>query len=268
MSTSKHSRPYAIHSATECDRLERQAALAGLRHHLRFVPIPSQARILDAGCGTGAMARLLAATHRDAQIVGIDVRADYIADATERANQEDLRNIEFRQGDVFSLPFAASTFDVVWSKYVLQWLKEPHRAIDEFRRVTKRGGVVVCANFDGFAMTHWPEDPTLHPELKEVVPQLVDPFIGRKMAPMFIGARLVDVKVDFEPDRLFTVIGAIDSDRRQNFADQLSAARPYITKILGGELKADQFATAFLRYYDNPDTCSYTTLYFVRGTVP
>jgi SAM-dependent methyltransferase len=184
MSASKHSRPYAIHSAAECDRLERQAALAGLPDHLRFVPIPSQARILDAGCGTGSMARLLAATHRDAQVVGIDVRADYIAYAAERGNKEDLRNIAFRQGDVFSLPFADSTFDVVWSKYVLQWLKESHRAIAEFRRVTRRGGVVVCANFDGFAMTHWPEDPTLQPQLKEVVPQLVDPFIGRKMAPM------------------------------------------------------------------------------------
>ena len=265
---SNHSRPYALHSAAECDRLERQAALAGLPDHLRFVPIPSQARILDAGCGTGSMARLLATTHQDAQVVGIDLRADYIAYAAERANQEGLGNVEFRQGDVFALPFAASTFDVVWSKYVLQWVKEPYLAIAEFRRVAKAGGVVVCANFDGFGVTHWPEDPTLQSKLDKVVRQLVDPFIGRKMAPMFVDAGFNDIRVDFEPDRLFTVIGAIDSDRRQNLADQLSAAWPYISEILGGEPQADQFCTAFLRHYDNPHTCSYTTLYFVRGTVP
>jgi len=268
MSASKHSRPYAIHSAAECDRLERQAALAGLPGHLRFVPVPPQAHILDAGCGTGSMARLLAATHQEAQVVGVDVREDYIAYGAEQADGDGLRNVEFRQGDIFSLPFADATYDVVWSKYVLQWVKEPHLAIAEFRRVTKRGGVVVCANFDGFAMTHWPEDPTLQPQFEKVVPQLVDPFIGRKMAPMFMCAGLVDLKIDFEPDRLFTIIGAIDPDRRQNFADQLSAARLYISTILGGEHKADQFATAFLRFYDNPNTCSYTTLYFVRGTVP
>jgi len=214
------------------------------------------------------MARLFAATHRDAQIVGIDIRADYIAYAAERADREGLHNIEFRQGDIFSLPFADSNFDVVWSKYVLQWVKEPRLAIAEFRRVAKRGGVIVCANFDGFAVTHWPEDPTLQPQLDEVLPQLVDPFIGRKIAPMFLDVGLADVKVDFEPDRLFTVVGAIDPERRQNFADQLSAARSYITKILGAETAADQFADAFLRYYDGPATCSYTTLYFVRGTVP
>jgi SAM-dependent methyltransferase len=268
MSASTHSRPYAIHSAVECDRLERQAELAGLRDHLRFVPVPSRAHILDAGCGTGSMARLLATTHRDTQVVGVDVRPDYIAYAAERAKQEGLHNVEFRQGDIFSLPIADATFDVVWSKYVLQWVKEPHLAIAEFRRVTKRGGVIVCANFDGFAVTHWPEDPTLQPQLDAVVPQLVDVFIGRKMAPMFLGAGLADIAVDFEPDRLFTVIGAIDPDRRQNFADQLSAARAYITKILGDEHEADQFAAAFLRYYDDPATCSYTALYFVRGTVP
>jgi SAM-dependent methyltransferase len=268
MSASTHSRPYAIHSAAECDRLERQAALAGLPDHLRFVPVPAQAHVLDAGCGPGSMSRLLAATHRDAQIVGIDVRADYIAYAAERATEEGLNNIEFRQADIFSLPFADATFDVVWSKYVLQWVKEPCLAIAEFRRVTKSGGVVVCANFDGFAVTHWPEDPTLQPQFEKVIPQLVDPFIGRKMAPMFLDAGLIDVKADFEPDRLFTVVGAIDPNQRQNFADQLSGARSYIAKILGGEDNADQFATAFLRYYDDPTTCSYTTLYFVWGTVP
>ena len=84
---------------------------------------------------------------------------------------------------------------------------------------------------------------------------------------MLISAGLVDVRVDFEPDRLFTVIGTIDADRRQNFADQLSAARSYIARILGSERNADQFADDFLCHYNNPETCSYTTLYFVRGTV-
>jgi hypothetical protein len=43
-------RPYAIHSDSECDRLEKQAVLAGLENHLRHVPVPKTARILDAGC--------------------------------------------------------------------------------------------------------------------------------------------------------------------------------------------------------------------------
>jgi ubiquinone/menaquinone biosynthesis C-methylase UbiE len=264
---SSHSRPYAIHCNTECDRLERQAALAGLREHLSFVPVPPRAHILDAGCGSGSMSRSLAATHPEAKVVGIDVRTDYVAYARERAAQEGLTNIEFREGDIFHLPFADAEFDVVWSKYVLQWVREPQLAIGEFRRVTRKGGHVVCANFDGFAVTHWPEDPALQPLLLKVFARLVDPFVGRKSAPMFMRAGLSDIRVDFEPDRLFTVIGRIDSERRRNWVEQLTAARPYVAQFLGGEPQADEFVTAFLAYQERPDTCSYTALYFVRGTV-
>ena len=260
-----HSRPYAIHSANECERLERQAVLAGIEDHLRFVPVPLGARILDAGCGSGSMARLFAARHSDAQVTGVDLRADYLAYARQRAAQEDLRNLDFHEGDIFGLPFPDATFDVVWSKYVLQWVKAPQAAIAEFARVTKPGGVAVCCNYDGFGVTHWPEDQGLQPLIERVFPELVDPFVGRKLAPLFHAAGLVDIAVDFEPDRLFTVIGSIDPARRQNWVEQWVAGRPYVAEILGSEAAADQLSAAFLAYQDRADSSSYTALYFVRG---
>ena len=138
------SRPYAIHSDSECERLERQAALAGLENHLRHVPVPETAHILDAGCGSGAMTRCFGSRYADASVVGVDIRDEYVSFAQSRANEDGLRNVEFRQGSVFNLPFANASFDVVWSKYVMQWINEPERAVAEFRRVTKPGGVVVC----------------------------------------------------------------------------------------------------------------------------
>jgi ubiquinone/menaquinone biosynthesis C-methylase UbiE len=266
--SSNPSRPYALHSAGECERLERQAALADLPRHLGFFAVPPEAAILDAGCGSGSMARLLASRHKDARVVGVDLRGDYIAYAQERAQRQRLRNIEFRAGDIFHLPFADASFDVVWSKYVLQWVERPHLAVAEFRRVTKPGGIVVSANFDGFAVTHWPEDAELQPMVERVFPRLVDPFIGRKMAPMFRAAGLRDIEVDFEADRLFTVTGAIDAERRRNWLEQLAAARSFIAQTLGGEDAADRFVDAFIAYQDRADTCSYTALYFVRGRAP
>ncbi len=50
--------------------------------------------------------------------------------------------------------------------------------------------------------------------------------------------------------------------------EQLTAARPHIARILGDEGLADTFVEAFLSFQDRPETSSYTTLFFVRGTVP
>jgi SAM-dependent methyltransferase len=261
-------RPYAIHSDSECDRLERQAVLAGLESHLRHVPVPAAARILDAGCGSSAMTRCFGSHYADASVIGVDIREDYVSYARDRANEDGVQNVEFRQGSVFNLPFANASFDVVWSKYVMQWIDEPEKAVTEFRRVTKPGGVAICCNFDGFAVTHYPEDEALQREILKVFPGLVDVCIGRKTAPIFHKCGLNNISVDFESDALFTTVGSIDPERRENWVVQLAAARPYIAKILGSDEMARQFSDSFIRYYDRPDTSSYTALYFVHGRVP
>jgi len=260
-------RPYAIHSDRECDRLERQAVLAGLENHLPHVPVPATARILDAGCGSGAMTRCFGSHYADASVIGVDIRDDYVSYARSRANKDGLQNVEFRQGSVFKLPFANASFDVVWSKYVMQWIDEPEKAVAEFRRVTKPGGVVVCCNFDGFAVTHYPEDEALQRQILTVFPRLVDVYIGRKTAPIFYKCGLINISVVFEPDSLFTTVGSIDPERRENWVVQLAAARPHIAIILGSDKMAREFGDSFIRYYDRPDTSSYTALYFVRGRV-
>jgi ubiquinone/menaquinone biosynthesis C-methylase UbiE len=219
---SGQSRPYAIHSDSECDRLERQAMLAGLEQHRTVLTeLPRLTSILDVGCGSGSMARLLATKYPDARVVGADLRSDYVAYARDRARGERQDNLRFEQGDIFHLPFGDGAFDLVWSKYVLQWLQEPAPAVAELRRVTCPGGSVICSSFDGFAITHWPEDPTLQADAERVFSGFVDPYIGLKMASLFAQAGLTDLAVHFEPDRLSTIVGQIDAERRRGTVPSL-----------------------------------------------
>jgi ubiquinone/menaquinone biosynthesis C-methylase UbiE len=110
---SEYSRPYAIHSDEECERLELQARLANIEGHLRYLPVSPRDRVLDAGCGSGSMSRLIARTYPQADVVGVDLRERYLDFARSRASAEDIRNLTFRSADVFALPFADASFDVV-----------------------------------------------------------------------------------------------------------------------------------------------------------
>jgi len=259
--------PYVIHSDGECERLELQARLANIEGHLRHLPIAPTDCVLDVGCGSGSMARLIGRSFPRAKVIGVDVRDQYLNFAEERARNEGLRNVIFRRGDVCALPFADNTFNVVWAKYLLQWLKEPKRALAELKRVTKPGGFVVSCDYAGFATEHFPIDPEFERLVRDVAATMADSNIGRKVAPFMIALGFRDVQVQMETDTLFTVIGSIDADRRRNWETQLQAMRPHLVKMLGSELNADRLVKRFLAYYDNPATCSFTALYFSRGRV-
>ena len=264
---SELSLPYVIHSDEECERLELQARLANIKGHLRYLPISPADRVLDAGCGSGSMSRQIARSFPGAEVVGVDLREQYLDFARARASAEGLRNLTFRQGDVFALPFADATFDVVWTKYLLQWLKEPKSALAEFKRVTKPGGIVVSCDYVGCVIEHSPVDQEFDRQLREVMAAIVDCNIGRRIAPYMVSLGFRDVSVEMETDTLFTVIGSIDAERRWNLETQFQAMRPHLVGILGSEAKVDRLVERFLAHYDDPATCSYTALYFTRGRV-
>jgi ubiquinone/menaquinone biosynthesis C-methylase UbiE len=264
---SQRSLPYVIHSDEECERLELQARRANIKGHLRHVPVPPNGRVLDVGCGSGSMSRLIASSFPQAEVVGVDLREQYLDFARARALDEGIRNLTFRDGDVFALPFPDASFDVVWSKYLLQWLREPKSALAEMKRVTKPGGCVVSCDYVGFGIEHFPIAADVERQVREIMSVLVDVNIGRKVAPFMIALGFRDVHVEMETDTLFTVIGSIDAERRWNWQTQFQAARPHIVQIVGSETKADELIDKFLAHYDDPTTCSFTALYFTRGRV-
>jgi ubiquinone/menaquinone biosynthesis C-methylase UbiE len=161
VSESKFNPQYVIHSDEEPLRLERQAQIYGTADDLRFLaPRPSD-RVLDAGCGSGSMTRAIARTIPNGQAIGLDRESRYIDFARRQAKSEQIENANFEVGDVLSIPFANGTFDLRWSKHLLQWVGQRQQALAEFKRVTRRGGRIVCCNFDRFCLAHYPTDSRL-----------------------------------------------------------------------------------------------------------
>ena len=113
----------------------------GYAHNARFVsdlagevvawldPKPGE-RILDAGCGDGALTQKLAAL--GCSMVGIDPSQSMIQAALGRG-------LDARLADVRNLSFDAE-FDAVFSNAVLHWVREPETAARSMREALKPGG--------------------------------------------------------------------------------------------------------------------------------
>ena len=97
-------------------------------------------RVLDAGCGDGALVR--AAASRGADVTGIDTDPAMLAVARSRAAQAGL-HATFMEGPVERLPFPNASFDVVVSITVLCFVADAAGAVREMVRVLRPGGRLV-----------------------------------------------------------------------------------------------------------------------------
>jgi SAM-dependent methyltransferase len=98
------------------------------------------ARVLDAGCGSGLFAQLIAA--RGCTVTGFDASEALLAVARRRSPA-----VPFHHGDLEALPFPDEHFDVVTGINAFQYAADPRHALAEAGRVTRRGGHVVVATW-------------------------------------------------------------------------------------------------------------------------
>lgn len=93
------------------------------------------ARVLDAGCGPGAMSRFWQA--QGSEVTALDLSASMLAEARRQHSAQ-----HYVAGDIEALPFAGAHFSLAWSNLAVQWCNDLRQAVDELCRVTRPGGCV------------------------------------------------------------------------------------------------------------------------------
>ncbi len=99
-------------------------------------------RVLEVGAGTGIHLDFVRHSFDDYLVT--DINADLLDKARER-HAGDPRPINYEIADALALPYPDASFDRVVSVYNLEHLPEPHRVLEEWRRVLKPGGVLSVA---------------------------------------------------------------------------------------------------------------------------
>jgi ubiquinone/menaquinone biosynthesis C-methylase UbiE len=133
--------------AAEWDRIRKlhvpdAAVEAAIRDALADKPFRS---LLDLGTGTGRMLEMFGADIERG--LGLDLSLDMLLLARDRLERAGLKNCSVRQGDIYDLPLADDSFDVVILHQVLHFLDDGARAIQEAARVLRPGGRLLVVDF-------------------------------------------------------------------------------------------------------------------------
>ncbi len=102
--------------------------------------VASRRRVLDAGCGIGYGAVMLADAGA-AAVTAVDIADDVIHAAHSNAS-----SVDFCVADVRSLPFEDAAFDLVTCFEVIEHLDRQQEALDEMKRVLAPGGVLLISS--------------------------------------------------------------------------------------------------------------------------
>src|SRR6266849_9106 len=127
-------------------------------------------RVLSVGCGPGVFLRELAEIHPDAEFVGVDLSAERIHDAELRLRG--VPNARVQTGDAQSLPFESDSFDLIFCRFLMEYLPDKQQAVREMARICRAGGKILLQDLDGQLLWHFPEDPGLQPTIERGVSRL------------------------------------------------------------------------------------------------
>lgn len=186
------------------------------RSLLGMLPIQSGMRILDLGCGFGALTFDLAAAHDvsidavDMDAATLDIAKHLYAQLRDRESLAPDSSIEFVEANAYQLPFEDHSLDFVVSQYVFQHLTDPLSAMLEIRRVLKPKGFACIIDIDDQLTITYPEETSEFTTLKRAFTKLQyirggDRQIGRKLASHMKEAGMDVLSTLIQPSSSFTL---------------------------------------------------------------
>lgn len=186
------------YDSREYERLQDQAdSLVDLLHHDTAYPPGSV--VLEAGCGIGSQTLTLARRSPGARFISIDRSAESLDIARHRIAAAGLTNVEFRQENIFALPFAPASFDHVFVCFVLEHLGQPREALQILKALIKPGGTITVIEGDHGSTYFHPESARARAAIQCLIDLQLraggNSLIGRQVYPLLIEAAFDDVQV-------------------------------------------------------------------------
>ena len=186
------------YSSREAERLNDQADTLDELIHNDSIFAPDSL-VLEAGCGVGAQTKIVAPKNPNTNFICVDISEESVKQARSSIDELGIQNVEFRQADIYNLPFSDELFDSIIICFVLEHLDNPEKALAELIRVLKKGGKIIAIEGDHGSTFFYPDSLCAHMAIKCQV-QLQkqnggNSNIGRELYPLLKSAGLSDIIV-------------------------------------------------------------------------
>ncbi len=132
-----------------------------------FAGVAPDQRVLDVGCGPGALTERLVARVGTSNVAAVDPSEPFVTALAERQPGVDVRHAAAE-----ALPFAEDEFDAVLAQLVVHFMSDPVAGIREMARVARPGAVVAACVWDhggghGPLSIYWEAVHELDPEAED-----------------------------------------------------------------------------------------------------
>lgn len=151
-----------IHGSSAREQLRLIDQAAELSHLLQSnLELHPGERLLEIGCGVGAVLGQIGLAHPEARLYGIDIDATQIAGARHHLNGLKLQGVELVEGDGAALPWKDHHMDRVRLVWVVEHLQDPLRVLQEACRVLRPGGTIHITETDYASLRVSPPDAAI-----------------------------------------------------------------------------------------------------------
>lgn len=257
------------YSPAEQARLVEQAEYWRDALILPDLPYAAGERLLDVGCGAGAVLGVIARAHPRLRLAGIDREPRQIEAAARHVAALGVPAADLRVGDAARLPWPDGSFDHAYLMWFVEHVPRIEPILREIRRVLRPGGTITINETEYESYHVWPPDHDweyLEEAMFRHFAAHGQPHAGRRLGPLLVEAGFRDVSNRLVGAHFFVGSGDDSLARHTRYtADYVEPAIPEFVAMGCDEARLRRGLAHLLSIHEHPHGAFTQLVYRARG---